>query len=147
MKVLVIGYGNPLRGDDGVGWHVAEQLAKENNHDHVEILTRHQLTPELAEPISCAARVIFIDAATNETSGKISCQWIKPEAMASTSFSHDCDPSSLLTIAQQLYGRHPEAVLLTIAGESFDHAERLSPVVLDKLPTLLQKVRELITVK
>ena len=24
---LVIGYGNPLRSDDGVGWHVAERLA------------------------------------------------------------------------------------------------------------------------
>ena len=26
-QILVIGYGNPLRGDDGVGWRVAEAAA------------------------------------------------------------------------------------------------------------------------
>lgn len=146
-KILVIGFGNPLRGDDGAGWYAAEQLAKVNDCDDVEILTRHQLTPELAEPISRAARIIFIDASANETSGKISCQWIKPEARTSTSFSHYCDPSSLLTIANQLYGRHPDAVLLTIAGESFDHNENLSPAVMNKMPALLQRARELMIVK
>jgi hydrogenase maturation protease len=142
-KVLVIGFGNPLRGDDGAGWHAAEQLAKINDFDHIEILTCHQLTPELAEPISRAARVIFIDASANGPSGKISCQHVEPAAVTATSFSHECDPSSLLAIAQSLYGRHSEAVLLTIGGDTFDHKESLSPVVLDAMPALLQKAREL----
>jgi hydrogenase maturation protease len=48
---LIIGYGNPLREDDGVGWQVADQLLK-NSEGSIKVLTAHQLTPELAEPIS-----------------------------------------------------------------------------------------------
>lgn len=31
MKTLVLGLGNPLLGDDGVGWHVAEEVERELN--------------------------------------------------------------------------------------------------------------------
>ncbi|MBK7179706.1 MAG: hypothetical protein IPH82_21430 [Chloroflexi bacterium] len=27
MNSLLIGYGNPLRGDDGIGWRVVEEIA------------------------------------------------------------------------------------------------------------------------
>jgi len=47
-KVLVVCYGNPLRGDDGVGWIVAEKLRQMSLPDFVAIQTHIQLTPELA---------------------------------------------------------------------------------------------------
>lgn len=59
---LIIGYGNPLRGDDGLGWHVAQRLAAVLPQHRARIEVCHQLTPELAEPISRADLVIFIDA-------------------------------------------------------------------------------------
>ena len=61
---LVIGYGNTLRGDDGVGPRVAEaihQLALPG----VRALVCPMLTPELADPISRAHTVIFVDAAVD----------------------------------------------------------------------------------
>ncbi len=51
-KALIIGYGNVLRSDDGIGWHVAERLAADARFDDVTILQRHQLTPELALDVS-----------------------------------------------------------------------------------------------
>ena len=52
--VLVIGYGNALRTDDGFGWHAAGRLAADPRLDGAEILQLHQLTPELALDISRA---------------------------------------------------------------------------------------------
>ena len=60
--VLVIGYGNALRTDDGIGWHVAERLADDARLDGVMVIQRHQLTPELALDISRADLVVLIDA-------------------------------------------------------------------------------------
>jgi len=47
-RVLVIGYGNTLRGDDGLGQRAAEALAQRALPDGVEVLSCHQLTIELA---------------------------------------------------------------------------------------------------
>jgi Ni,Fe-hydrogenase maturation factor len=54
MNVLVIGYGNPLRGDDRVGWVVAERLREVAG---VTAVTTHQLLPEHADLIQQAAHV------------------------------------------------------------------------------------------
>lgn len=57
---LVIGIGNPLRGDDGVGWWLARRA--ETLKLTPRVLRVQQLTPELAEELAGARRVLFIDA-------------------------------------------------------------------------------------
>ncbi len=59
--VLVIGYGNELRGDDGIGPHVVSELAA---LELPGVLTRivHQLLPELAAELADTCLVIFVDA-------------------------------------------------------------------------------------
>src|SRR5919198_4121190 len=61
-RVLVVGYGSSLRGDDGLGWHAAALLAADPRLAGAEVLARHQLTPELAEDVSRAALVVLVDA-------------------------------------------------------------------------------------
>ena len=61
-EVLVIGYGNTLRGDDGVGPRVVEAIGT-LGLPGVRTLICPLLTPELADPISRAEKVIFVDAA------------------------------------------------------------------------------------
>src|SRR5580704_15594719 len=51
-RTLVIGYGNPLRSDDALGWHASRLLAQALAGQEVDVITCHQLTPELAEPLS-----------------------------------------------------------------------------------------------
>ena len=62
-RALVIGYGNTLRADDGLGPAVAERLGSEWADEDVGVLSCQLLTPELAEPVSRAEIVVFIDAA------------------------------------------------------------------------------------
>src|SRR5689334_3921419 len=100
-RTLVVGIGNPLRQDDGVGRRIAEALAG---------LSSHQLTVELAEPLSRVDRAVFIDAAdTGDPPGTVSCRVLYP-AEAALTLSHHLTPSVLLALARHLYGRCPEAV-------------------------------------
>src|SRR2546421_12899232 len=85
---LVIGYGNPLRTDDGVGWQVAQQLATDLADD-VDVIGTHQLTPELAEPISRAGLVVFVDAGVGGEPGHVGCRLIAPAGDGTMAFSHD----------------------------------------------------------
>jgi hydrogenase maturation protease len=125
---LIIGYGNTLRGDDGAGIAAAELLLERIHSPEIEILPQHQLTPELMEPISRAAHVIFIDAAASGTAGKIHRIPLRP-APACAGFTHHATPESLLAGAQSLYGHTPEATLYTIPGHSFETGQDLSPAV------------------
>jgi hydrogenase maturation protease len=79
-RVLIIGFGNPLRGDDGFGWHAAQRLCERLGSPDVQVIACHQLTPELAEDIGAAERVLFIDAARDLPSGEIRCAPVLPTA-------------------------------------------------------------------
>ena len=68
--VLVVGYGNPLCGDDGVGWHAAGLLASDPRLDGVRVVTHHQLAPELATDVSRASLVVLVDASTDGDPGR-----------------------------------------------------------------------------
>jgi len=59
-SVLVIGYGNPLRCDDGVGQQIAKAVATWGI-PNVEAIAVHQLTPELAEKLVTVDLAIFVD--------------------------------------------------------------------------------------
>ena len=61
-RLLVIGYGNELRGDDGVGPRVARAVS-DWRLPGVTALAVHQLAPELAEPLSLSDAAVFVDAA------------------------------------------------------------------------------------
>jgi hydrogenase maturation protease len=125
---LIVGYGNALRGDDGAGYVAAELLRNRIQDPHVEILCQHQLLPELAENLSRAAHVIFIDASVSGRAGKFSRIPLRP-APACSRFTHHATPESLLAAAQALYGHTPEATLYTIPGRNFEVGQELTPSV------------------
>ena len=59
-STLIVGYGNDLRSDDGAGVIVARKVAV--LWPQARVIVVHQLTPELAEDIAMAGKVIFVDA-------------------------------------------------------------------------------------
>ncbi len=142
-RILVLAVGNPLRSDDGLAWHVADELRRNNLPPDVEIITIHQLAPELAENVSSADLVIFVDASSLGEPGTLSCEKIAPVPVESGS-SHHFSPQALLELAAMLYGHPPAAYLVSIAGQNFDHGELLSPEVSKSIPSLVAKMRELI---
>jgi hydrogenase maturation protease len=140
--VLVIAWGNPLREDDGVGWHVLEALraARPRPGGHVFRLRHaHQLTPELAEPVSHAAGVVFVDARRDGTPGTVRCEPVAPSA-GSNPLAHTLGPSGLLLLAEQRYGRAPRAVVISVTGACFAFGEGISPCVRRAIPRALRAV-------
>ena len=145
--ILVIGYGNPLCGDDGIGPCVVEDMALGNDKAplDVEYLSLRQLTPELAEPISRAGAVIFVDATTEGTIGEIRCQELLPPAestqMTQGAFTHHVSADLLLESARLLYGNCPAAYLYTVSGENFKLGDFFSQPVELALPALLEQLK------
>jgi hydrogenase maturation protease len=126
---LVVGYGNPLRSDDGVGWHVAERLAGDPRMAGVEILQRHQLTPELALDVSTAGLVVLVDARSGPPPGTVSIERIEPAPSSGTTWSHHLGPASLVRLARELYGRAGDVQVISVGVASLEVGEVLSPVV------------------
>jgi hydrogenase maturation protease len=136
-RQLVIGIGNPLRGDDGVGALLAEQAGGR---------TVHQLTPELAADLAPLRRVLFIDA------------WLAPPSAGPTPLprldplpaavqpgdagsSHRLDPAALLAITAALYGRAPRGAWLRVPAHGFGHGLELSAPVRASLPRARRLLR------
>jgi hydrogenase maturation protease len=143
--VLIIGYGNPLRGDDGLGLAAAAALTQLlADRPDVQVITVHQLTPDLAELIAGYATVIMLDAHAGETPGELVVTRIAPVAGRSQPFSHYLSPAELLTVTEALYDRRPAVWLAGLTGSSFEVGHSLSEPVRQALPGLVSRVLDLV---
>lgn len=125
-RPVIIGYGNPLREDDGLGWRAADLLAGHPDLGEAEIIQRHQLLPELAEDLLEASPVLFMDAAVDLAPGEVCCDRLEAKQLSGA--SHDFGPSQLLWLAQDLYGCRPTAYLIRGGVCKTDLGDQLSKV-------------------
>ena len=140
LSSLVIGYGNPLRSDDGVGWQVAGRLAVDPRLAGVEVLQRHQLTPELALDVSRADLVVLVDARSGPLPGTVAVERVDPAPESATTWSHHLGPASLMALAKELYGRSGDVQVVSVGVGSLDVGEQLSPAVTDALERVIDTV-------
>ncbi|NLF74031.1 MAG: hydrogenase maturation protease [Candidatus Anammoximicrobium sp.] len=144
-RVLVIGYGNTLRGDDAVGPILAERLRGEVLAEGLLILSCHQLTPELASDVAACEHVVFLDASLEIPVGEIECRPLTPLPRDAAPLVHSLSPERLLALAQLCYGCVPQATLVSVGGLRFDFGDAvLSPPVAATVEPALQRIRELI---
>lgn len=140
-NVVVIGYGNDLRCDDGIGQRVAKGL----NLANVKSLAVHQLTPELAETLKTADLAIFVDACLSLESLEnlnVQVRWLEPENKIIT--GHTANPESLLALTQAIYGHYPPAWLVTVPGVNFELGENLSPIGERGVAGALEKIAQIV---
>ena len=123
-RVLLIGYGNTLRGDDALGPMALERLR--TRLGDAEFLSCHQLTPELAERVAACDLALFVDATSDGDPGTVDVKLLSPESEDASSLTHHVQPAALLALARTLYGRVPRAMLITGAGANFESIEGLS---------------------
>jgi hydrogenase maturation protease len=122
-RILVIGYGNPGRQDDGLGPAAAAEIEK-RKWPNVTTADNYQLAIEDAVQIAAHEAVWFVDAA-REGDAPCAIRRLSP-ALDITFTSHLLKPEVLLAIAEQYFGKSPEAHLLSIRGYEFDFLEGLS---------------------
>lgn len=125
--VLVLGYGNPGRQDDGLGPAVVREL-EALDLPGVSLEADYQLAPESAADLAVCDRAILVDAAC---SGPAPYQVRRLEPAcgggAGAGFtSHALSPEALLALCREAYGRLPEATLVGVRGYRFAPGEGLT---------------------
>lgn len=117
MSVLVIGYGNPAREDDGIGPAVVKRL-EQLNIEGVKMDADYQLTVEDAAGIAENEVVIFVDAAVKgDEPFRFSA--IEPKRLSAFS-THSIGPEEVFGLACDLFDAETEAYMLAIRGYSFE---------------------------
>jgi hydrogenase maturation protease len=124
---LVIGIGNTLRSDDGVGIRVVEALPPLGCAETLMVL---QLTPDLASRLAKADRVLFVDA---DAAGDVIGLAPLCAAQRETRLGHALSAEELLRWTVVEHDVCPEAWMLSVPGQSFDFGEALSPAAVRAL--------------
>lgn len=121
--ILVIGYGNPSRQDDGLGPRLVNAIPPDLPGVAVEV--RHSLMIEDAAEAANFDKVIFIDAAVTGPE-PFRFQQLTPDSAASAS-SHHLNPGLIIQLAHTIYDSQVAGYLLAVRGYVFDgYAEELS---------------------
>lgn len=148
MKVLLLGYGNPGRGDDGLGPLLVERLeqhcqALADTELQLGFLTSMQLEPEHVLDLEGQDRVLLIDAGMG-TPAPFSLEQVQP--FRDDSFStHALSPRTLLAIYRDTLGKEPPPTfLLTVRGEGFSLGAPFSSEVLGRLDLAFDFVASLL---
>ncbi len=162
MKTLVIGLGNPILGDDGVGWVVAEQVRSAllnpqstiYNPQSVEVDCASLGGLSLMERLTDAERVILVDAIFTGTQpvGTV-CRFKLeelPDLSAGHSASaHDTSLRNALQVGRDMHVPLPEdenVIIVTVEAEAvYDFSQELSPAVAAAVPLAVKQVLDLIT--
>ena len=139
-RFLVIGYGNVLRCDDGVGPKVAEAIEELHLPD-VHTLVCQQLSPEYAEPISRARTVVFVDAAVDAPT-EVQLRQLEP-GPTSQLMAHAADPRTMLALARDVFGHCPAAWWLTIPALELGFGEDLSPAAQRGFEKAVREIKNL----
>jgi len=125
-KVLLIGYGNPGRLDDGLGPALAEAVGA-LELPGVTVDSDYQLTVEHAHAVAQHDLVVFADA-TVRGKQPFGFRRLKPAATGSPGFSsHGVEPDEVLALAHDLFDAHTKGYMLGIRGYEFNEfGEQLS---------------------
>lgn len=121
--ILIIGIGNPSRGDDALGPLLIESLQDLARPD-VELLTDFQLQVEFALDLEGRREVIFVDASV-----AVPAPFAFTAAVAEADHSyssHALSPGAVLHAYRNLFGDPPPSWVLAIRGHAFELGEGLS---------------------
>lgn len=153
-RLLIIGYGNPDREDDGVAWHILRALTVRlglpspdtyedefPEFDRIEFAFFLQLTPEMAEEINEYEYVCFVDAHTGNIPEPVRLIAVESEFQRSP-FTHHLTPQSLISMCETLYVRKPDAALLSVLGHRFLFSRQLSEETARLVPQAVELIWE-----
>ncbi|AFY35276.1 hypothetical protein [Calothrix sp. PCC 7507] len=140
--VMVIGYGNDLYSDDGIGQRVANAIATWHLST-VKSLAVSQLIPKLTTTLASVELVIFVNAYLGSESSQVQVQSLLP-SLSSLISGHINDPRSLLALTQASYGYCPTAWLVRVPGLYFEVGDDLSPVAETGIAIALVKIIQIL---
>lgn len=127
-RILLYGYGNPGREDDGLGIYLIDEIEKWIAGTplslRLQLDSNYQLNVEDAETISHADLVIFIDASKEPIRRRFAFSPVTPSKEVAFTM-HSVSPGYLLHLCEILYGARPQAFMLSIRGYKWQLKEGL----------------------
>jgi hydrogenase maturation protease len=142
-KILVYGYGNPGRQDDGLGVMLADELEKwitERKLSGIQTDTNYQLNLEDVSAIESFDTVIFADASKDEMEHF---RFERLEASELVEFSmHAISPGFVLHLCNQVYSHQPVAYLLHIRGYEWEFMEAMTDKARENLALALDYLKD-----
>ncbi|AKH20509.1 hydrogenase maturation protease [Sedimenticola thiotaurini] len=143
--VVIIGYGNPSRGDDALGPLLLERLEQcpDIAAGIYEPITDFQLQIEHVTDLEQRQLLLFADASV---SAEAPYGFSRLTPLQDHSYSsHSLSPATLLAVFEQVYGiPPPPAYLLTMPGYSFELGQPLSPRAASYFEQVVDFVRGLL---
>ena len=145
---LVIGLGNPLSGDDGIGLCVAERLANDSRlAGSAEILNGGSDLLRLTDRLTGRKEVILVDAILDDSApGTVSIldeQTLMGSHRASAHHLSACDSVRLLKIANPSLA-DTRFTFILISVDAINSVSALSPQLTRKLPHIVDQVRQIV---
>lgn len=145
---VVVGYGNPHKGDDAIGQKVVDQL-QASNFSTLKAYAVSSLTPELSSKLAHANVVIFVDACKLKNTDTIQVKSLEPSGTETAGsvvpgFGHSCSPSSLLALTQSVYGHFPKAWWVEVPASDFTMNRPLSDLAARGVEQALRAITSLI---
>jgi hydrogenase maturation protease len=155
-KILVVGLGNPILGDDGVGWVVAREVeaslgASANRNVEVDCLALGGLS--LMERMVGYPRVILIDSLNTGQRPQGSVVTFTLEELVDLTYghasaAHDASLKTALDMGRKLDAILPADkdvyVVAIEAQHVYDFKEELSPVIAAAKSVAVQQVLDLL---
>ena len=150
-KLLVIGLGNLLMGDDGAGIHVINELRKQNMPEEVDIIEGGTGGVELIDILASSRTVIVIDAITTHGNNITGVRLFSPDAFIfdkeDNGYSlHDVELTSVLRLMRALDLEIPEIKIVGIPAVDIspriglsEECSRVIPEAVELIVKMLQK--------
>lgn len=141
---LIFGIGNCGRSDDGLGWAFLDRIVEEDGFNS-PVEYRYQLQVEDAALAERMQRVIFVDSYNGQLPGGF--RWQPCAASEDFQFTtHVLPPRGVMHYCQALYGKTPQADILTIAGCEWELRNSLSEAAHRNLENALRFFRQRVLV-
>ena len=149
MKTLVLGIGNPILGDDGVGFQVAQELAKLIKDDAVDVKDASTSGFILLDIIRGYEKLVIIDAITTEGGDPGEIYRLKPDDFFNTvhltTSVHDANLPTVIAIGTKLIPEEMprEIVIFAIEVQEIEKfTTEMTPPVKEAIPKVTNLVLE-----